>query len=308
MSKNALMHELDADNVWRPVKGAGDSSGNSSSTNIGIGGVFTGAGVDVSQYGAVIVSLQASHNSASNGLVFQGSFDNTTWFDIETHTYTASGLEVYNVIPVGQYFRVVYTNGGSATTAFNLFTTLKDSGGTILTAAGSVVGSNTVRVGVEFTRPANTDAYIAKDVVSNSTSAPTVLTFANFARVNGGSGIIVRARLMTDKKDVTATFRLHLFHTAPTAINDNSPYLLLYSNAANRIGMIDFPAMASEDPTNSTASATMRPSSDAVMGTPNLWFSSDPGSRSIFGILETTAAFTPASGQKFYVELAALLD
>lgn len=166
----------------------------------------------------------------------------------------------------------------------------------------------TVRVGVELTRPANTDAYTAKDVVSNSTSAPAVLTFANFARANGGSGIIVRARLMTDKKDCTASFRLHLFHTAPTAINDNSPYLLLYANAANRIGMIDFPALATEDPTNSTAASSMRPSSDGAYGAPNLWFEADAGSRALYGILEATSAFTPASGQKFYVELAAILD
>ena len=177
------------------------------------------------------------------------------------------------------------------------------------TADGTSISSSaTVKVGVELTRPANTDAYAAKDVVSDSTSAPTVLTFANFARVNSGSGIIVRARLMTDKKDVTASFRLHLFHTAPTAINDNSPYLMVYGNAANRIGMIDFPAMSTEDPTNSTAAASMRPSSDGSAGTPNLWFQTDAASRAIYGILETTSAFTPASGQKFFIELAAILD
>ena len=166
----------------------------------------------------------------------------------------------------------------------------------------------TAKVGVELTRPADTTAYTAKDVVSDSTSAPSVLTFADFARVNQGSGIIVRARLMTDQKTCTAGFRLHLFHTAPTAINDNSPYLLLYANAANRIGMIDFPAMTSEDATNSTAASTMRPSSDGSYGTPNLWYQAASASRAIYGILETTSAFTPASGQKFFIELAAIND
>ena len=180
--------------------------------------------------------------------------------------------------------------------------------GTVVVSAGSVVGSSVSKVGVEFTRPADTTGYTAKDVVSNSTSAPTVLTFADFARANNGSGLIVRARLMTDKKDCTASFRLHLFHTEPTAINDNSPYLLLYANAANRIGMIDFPAMTSEDATNSTAANSMRPSSDGGYGPPNLWYQAAAASRAIYGILEATAAFTPASGQKFYVELAAIND
>jgi len=170
------------------------------------------------------------------------------------------------------------------------------------------VSGATVKVGVELTRPADTTAYTAKDVVADSTSAPTVITFSNFARVNAGSGIIVRARLMTDQKTCTSGFRLHLFHTAPTAINDNSPYSLLYANAANRIGQIDFAAMSSEDPTNSTAAASMRPSADGAYGAPNLWFQSAAASRALYGILETTSGFAPASGQKFYVELAAILD
>lgn len=170
------------------------------------------------------------------------------------------------------------------------------------------VGSNTSVVGVEFTRPSDTTAYAARDVVCNSTSSPSVITFADFARVNQGSGIIIRARLFTDKKDVTAQFRLHLFHTAPTAINDNSPYTLLYVNAANRIGQIDFPAMGSEDPTNSTASAAIRPAADGSSGPPNLWYQAASGSRAIYGVLETLSAFTPASGQKFYVQLAAIND
>lgn len=128
MSKNALMHELDAENVWRPVRGTGGAnSANSSSANIGISGVFTGTGVDVSQYGTISVSIQASHSSATNGLAFQGSFDNTTWFDMETYTYTASGIKIYSMAPAGKYFRVKYTNGGSATTAFNLLTTFTNA-------------------------------------------------------------------------------------------------------------------------------------------------------------------------------------
>lgn len=168
--------------------------------------------------------------------------------------------------------------------------------------------NNSAVVAVEFTRPSNTDAYAAKDVVCNSTSAPAVINFADVARANNGTGLIVRARLMTDKKDVTARFRLHIYHTTPTAINDNSPYLLLYADVAKRIGVIDFPAMSSEDATNSTASLTMRPSSDGVYGIPNLWFQTATADRDLYAILETLDAFTPASGQKFTVELAAVLD
>lgn len=358
MSKNALMHELDAENVWRPVRGTGGSNpANSSSANIGIGDAFTGTGVDVSQYGTISVAIQASHSSATGGLAFQGSFDNTTWFDMETYTYTATGLKIYSMAPAGKYFRVKYTNGGTATTSFNLLTTFTNAytkpssqrigdditaendaelvkavlaaqkpngsftdidctaGGNLKVSVEEVetnvvfpTGGSTTIVGVSLTRPADTTAYAAKDVVSDSTSAPTVLTFANFARVNAGTGIIVKARIMTSQKTNTAQFRLHLFHTAPTAINDNSPYLMLYANAANRIGMIDFPAMSSEDPTNSTAAATMRPSSDGSYSTPNLVFKAASASRVVYGILEAVTAFTPDSGQLFYIELSTIND
>lgn len=161
---------------------------------------------------------------------------------------------------------------------------------------------------VEIIRPNDTNQYIAKDVISNSTSSPTVLIFSDMSRVVGGSGIIVRARLMTNQKTNTASYRLHLFHTAPTAIADNSPYAMLYLNAANRIGAIDFSAMATEDATNSTAAATIRPSYDGSYPPPNLWFKTNSDTRNIYGILTTLSGFTPAAQQQFFIELAASLD
>lgn len=222
----------------------------------------------------------------------------------------------YNIIDnTGAVRPIVLDDNGDGTYSISVAISNSDPlvvSGTLtnseLRASPVPVSAGSVVVGVELTRPADTTAYAAKDVVSDSTSAPTVLTFANFARANGGTGIIVRARLMTDQKTNTAAYRLHLFHTAPTAINDNSPYTMLYANAAYRIGMIDFPACATEDSTNSTAAASMRPSADGSSGPPNLWFGCAAESRAIYGVLETTGAFTPASGQKFYVELAAILD
>jgi hypothetical protein len=159
------------------------------------------------------------------------------------------------------------------------------------------VGGNLVRVAAsELTRPSNVTPYTALDAVSNSTTAPSLPTFTNAARVTAGSGYIVKARLMTDQKTCTARFRLHLFHTAPTAINDNSPYTLLYANVLNRLGWIDFDALGTEDPTNSTAAATQN--IDV-----RLAFVCASASRDLYGMLETRDAFPPASGQEFTVEL-----
>lgn len=165
------------------------------------------------------------------------------------------------------------------------------------------VSSNSVVSSATITRPADTTAYVAKDVVS--TLAGAVIEFTGMALANAGTGTIVRARLMTSQKTNVALYRLHLFHTAPSPIADNSPYLLLYANAANRIGSIDFPALSTEDPTNSTSAASMRPSYDGSYNAPNLWYKCKSDGTSLYGILETLSAFTPDSAQTYFIELGA---
>ena len=165
------------------------------------------------------------------------------------------------------------------------------------------VSSNSVVQSATITRPADTTPYAARDVISTTLGA--VIEFPNMARANAGTGTIVRARLMTSQKTNVALYRLHLFHTAPTAIADNSPYTLLYANAANRIGSIDFPALGTEDPTNSTSAAGMRPSYDGSYNAPNLWYKCATADTKLYGILETLSAFTPDSAQNFFIELGA---
>ncbi len=165
-----------------------------------------------------------------------------------------------------------------------------------------VTGGSLQVVGVEITRPNDTTPYTAKDVIADNTAGLRVLTFDAMALAAGGAGTITKARLMTDKKDYTGRVRLHLYHTAPTAIADNSPFLLLYANKANRIGQIDFPACASEDSSNSTAaSALITP---GFGGLP-LDFKCAAGDDALYGILEDLDGKTPAAQQKFYVELTA---
>ena len=154
------------------------------------------------------------------------------------------------------------------------------------------------KVVAEFTRPANTTAYAAKDVISDSTTSPTYMTFSNVVRDKGASGYVVKARIMSDStapSTASAVFKLHLFHTAPTAINDNDPYTMLYANRDKRIGVLTFPAAATEGTGSDSCHA--RVSNDTIA------FCVDDASNVLYGILETDTAFTPASGQKFYVEL-----
>jgi hypothetical protein len=190
---------------------------------------------------------------------------------------------------------------GSATLTGGKFSRLlTDSDGNLQVAAFS----NSVLTPSSLTRPADTTAYSALDTVSDSTSAPTVMEFTGMARANGGTGTIVKARLVTDQSTNAARFRVHLFHTSPTAINDNSPFTFLAADRNKRVGTIDFPAMATEG-TGSDGASAMRPSADGAYAPPNLWYKCAAEDTKLYGILETLDAFTPASGQLFWVELGA---
>jgi len=164
---------------------------------------------------------------------------------------------------------------------------------------GEVGGKGSV-VAVTLTRPNDTNAYAAKDAVSDSTGSPTVLTFTNVARVNAGTGYIVKGRLLTDQSTNVARFRLHLFNVSPTAINDNAAYTLLWANRAGRLGYIDFDACQTEGTGSDCASS--------LNDTVRLHFAAAAAFRTLYGLLETLDAFTPAAEQNLYIELSAELD
>ena len=166
-----------------------------------------------------------------------------------------------------------------------------------LDASGNFkVAGNMSSASATLTRPSDTTAYAAKDVVTDSTSSPTVLEFSDIANVVGGSGYIVKAILLTNQSTNTSRFRLHLYHTAPTAINDNSPFTLLWANRVNRIGYLDFVACSTEG----TGSDMAQSQSDTV----RLPFITS-ATKHLYGLLESLDAFTPASAQLFYIVLNA---
>ena len=145
-----------------------------------------------------------------------------------------------------------------------------------------------------FTRPADTNAYVSQDVVSNSTTAATLLTFAGAGRMNGGTGLILSARHMKNSTAV-ANFRLHLYRVNTIgAINDNAQFTLLYANRANRIGFIDF---------NHLQGGTGSDSTHALTPFVNLPFVCDAAASAIYGVLTTTGGYTPTSGEQHHIEL-----
>lgn len=204
--------------------------------------------------------------------------------------------------PSPEYFgalRVVGPDGGAVPVDIGSATlSVTANGVEIKNDTGNPIPSSGVQVitTASFTRPADTTAYAALDVVSNSTTAPTVLTFSSAARANGGSGLILAARHMKNSTTTTgASYRLHLYKVAVTATNDNAQFAMLYANRATRIGFIDF---------NHVAGGTGSDCSTALSTILNLPFVCDAAAAALYGVLTVTSAYTPTSGEQHFIELS----
>lgn len=96
-----------------------------------------------------------------------------------------------------------------------------------------------------FTRPADTIAYAAGDLIANSTTGGSVVPMAFPLTGLSGTGqtIILRTRLSkTNTSPTNASFRLHLYEAAPVVANgDNGAWST--SRAANYLGNIDIASM-----------------------------------------------------------------
>lgn len=110
------------------VRHAGDTGvtlafideGNSTSTPLAGGAVFTGTAIDVSGYNGVVLHVDTSHASASGGLEFQTSTDGTNWSHSHGYTMPASSSRHFEETLPSKWFRIKYTNGSTLQTHFRL--------------------------------------------------------------------------------------------------------------------------------------------------------------------------------------------
>jgi hypothetical protein len=98
------------------------STVNSSTATLGIGAVFTGTSEDITEYADIRVYVFADQASATDGLSIQQSSNGTNWDVTDVYTIPASTGKTFSVPASAKFYRVVYTNGGVANTAFRLQT------------------------------------------------------------------------------------------------------------------------------------------------------------------------------------------
>jgi hypothetical protein len=158
-------------------------------------------------------------------------------------------------------------------------------------------------VGASFTRPGDTTAYTSGDLIANSTTNTSVvpLSFVNITPTPGLPFAVIGARFKKSTTSLTtASVRLHLFHTFPTAaVGDNAAFdsagALGVDTTNGYIGYIDATFDVSATAGASARGVPTSPGSSSIVAvslTGGLW-----------GLLEARSAYTPGNAEVITVSV-----
>jgi hypothetical protein len=153
-----------------------------------------------------------------------------------------------------------------------------------------------------FTRPSDTTAYAAGDVVCNSTSAPTIMEFSPVLKLHSSGSVLAQAILVTSANVATKPdLELWLFDTTITMDNDNAAFTPTDAEMKTLVGIIEFPTADFK-----VGTATSGADGNAVCQASNLGIvvNTVTGTKtSLFGVLVVRNAYVPVSGEVFTVRL-----
>lgn len=144
-----------------------------------------------------------------------------------------------------------------------------------------------------FTRPANTTAYAAADLVANSVTAGSVVPLSFTIPIGNGRGIVVReAHVHKSGTTVTnADFTVHLYGEEPTAANgDNAAWSTTLSDYMGSIDVGQMIAFTDAGHAVNVVSDAASPTHVTRSGT-------------MYALIEANAAYTPESSEVFTVEI-----
>ena len=172
-----------------------------------------------------------------------------------------------------------------------LGTQIISDGGTTLTVDGKAYRST-----VTITRPSNTTAYTAGDVVGD-TGGSAILTLSSIGP-SGGFILIQSAALIFSDSTVPSgmgAFRVHFFNATPTAIADNAPFDLVSGDRTKYMGYIDLSAPQDLGSTIYTQ-----------VDYPGRLIKLAADSTTLYAEIETRGAYTPVSASTVELRVSTL--
>jgi hypothetical protein len=142
-----------------------------------------------------------------------------------------------------------------------------------------------------FSRPADASAYTALDAITNSTSAPAIMTMdlSSYGVVAGDFIAITNVRVLESTKLSGANVNAIIMPSTFTATNDNSEFAL--SDAENQVGGIIVPC-----PNLYTFLNNSRMVSDS-----GLWIMQIVTGTSLYVSLQAANGFTPGNNSRWDV-------
>jgi hypothetical protein len=144
------------------------------------------------------------------------------------------------------------------------------------------------------TRPNNTDAYGANDVIGSDTGTSSAFTFTSVAGASGGDVLITSVSLEIDITAVISgmtSFNLHLYSvTPPSALGDAATFDLPSGDRASYLGLI---SLGTPVDLGSTLYVEQNGVNKQVTA----------AGSSLFGYLVTVGAYTPAASSVFKVTI-----
>jgi hypothetical protein len=153
-------------------------------------------------------------------------------------------------------------------------------------AGGSLtVDGKAYRSTATITRPSNTTAYTAGDVVGD-TGGSAIITLPSIGP-SGGFVLIQSLSLVLSDSTVPSgmgAFRVHLYSASPTAVADNAPFDLVSGERASYLGFVDLAAPQDLGSTIYTQ-----------VDYPGRLVKLAAASTSLFAEIETRGAYTPVS-------------
>jgi hypothetical protein len=158
------------------------------------------------------------------------------------------------------------------------------------------VAGSAFRSTVSITRPSNTTAYTAGDVVGD-TGGSAILTLSNIGPT-GGFVLIQSAALIFSDSSVPSgmgAFRVHFYNASPTAIADNAAFDLVSGERALYMGYIDL--SAPQDLGSTIYTQVDYPGRLVRLGTT---------SSTLFAEIETRNAYTPVSASTVELRVSTL--
>jgi len=161
------------------------------------------------------------------------------------------------------------------------------------------------RLKCEITRPANATPYSALDCVAANSATSTTHALPLAGRINGGTGSILRACIKTDNLSWTNAITMVVYDgDGPAAfIADNAAFDPKYADASDVVATLSFPAFAKD--ATGAAGSYYKTTIEAL----NIPYECGSATSSLYyQLFLPSGTPTPASAQKFYINMGVVRD